>query len=119
MYTKSFKVLFRHHYIWDRKTSLIDSLWVEWPNGALTQKSKLNPEIPLVLEEPESSSTSAPIRHNPVKLPIEPTEALFEFTHRENTFIDFNSERLLAEMHSNQGPAVAVADLKADGEADV
>ena len=99
--------------------SLIDSLWVEWPNGAITQKSKLNPEIPLVLEEPESSSTKAPKRHNPVKLPIEPTEALFEFTHQENTFIDFNSERLLAEMHSNEGPAVAVADLNADGEADV
>ena len=39
--------------------------------------------------------------------------------HKENTFIDFNRDRLLPQMHNNEGPAMAVADINGDGVTDV
>ncbi len=36
-------------------------------------------------------------------------------THRENAFIDFNRDRLLFEMYSNEGPPAATGDLDNDG----
>ena len=37
------------------------------------------------------------------------------FQHQENTFVDFNYERLVYHMLSREGPALAVADVNADG----
>lgn len=41
------------------------------------------------------------------------------FTHRENSFVDFNIERLIPHMVSTEGPALAVADINHDGFDDV
>lgn len=41
------------------------------------------------------------------------------FTHTENEFIDFKREALLHQKYSEEGPAVAVADINADGLDDV
>ena len=40
---------------------------------------------------------------------------LFNFKHNENKFIDFNKERLLTQMYSNEGPALAKGDVNNDG----
>lgn len=42
-----------------------------------------------------------------------------DYVHKENPFIDFNSERLLPHMVSTEGPALAVADVNHDGLEDV
>lgn len=42
-------------------------------------------------------------------------DAGVDFTHRENTFIDFNREPLLPYKLSRQGPALAVADVNGNG----
>ena len=39
--------------------------------------------------------------------------------HRENSFIDFNRDRLLPVMCSNRGPALAIADIDQDGQVDI
>ena len=44
---------------------------------------------------------------------------LTTLTHKENTFIDFNRDRLLPIMCSNRGPALAVGDVDQDGEEDI
>lgn len=41
------------------------------------------------------------------------------YLHRENTFVDFNSERLMPHMVSTEGPALAVADVNHDQLDDV
>ncbi|MBN8684576.1 MAG: VCBS repeat-containing protein [Chitinophagales bacterium] len=41
------------------------------------------------------------------------------FRHQESDFSDFNREPLLFQMYSNLGPALAVADVNADGQEDV
>lgn len=41
------------------------------------------------------------------------------YLHKENTFVDFNSERLMPHMVSTEGPALAVADVNHDQLDDV
>lgn len=41
------------------------------------------------------------------------------YVHKENTFFDFNSERLMPHMVSTEGPALAVADVNHDQLDDV
>lgn len=41
------------------------------------------------------------------------------YVHQENTFVDFNSERLIPHMVSTEGPALAVADVNHDQLDDV
>jgi len=42
-----------------------------------------------------------------------------EFTHRENDFVDFERDRLLFQMLSNEGPHMAVGDVNGDRLDDV
>ncbi len=46
-------------------------------------------------------------------------ESNFEFSHRENPFLEFDREPLLPHMISREGPALAVADINHDGLDDV
>ncbi len=41
------------------------------------------------------------------------------YVHKENVFVDFNSERLMPHMVSTEGPALAVADVNHDNLDDV
>jgi enediyne biosynthesis protein E4 len=41
------------------------------------------------------------------------------YVHQENTFVDFNSERLIPHMVSTEGPALAVADVNHDNLDDI
>jgi enediyne biosynthesis protein E4 len=42
-----------------------------------------------------------------------------DFTHKENDFIDFKREVLLHHKYSEEGPAVAIADVNGDGLEDI
>lgn len=41
------------------------------------------------------------------------------YVHRENDFVDFERDRLLFRMLSNEGPHMAVGDVNGDGREDV
>ena len=43
------------------------------------------------------------------------TNNLIDFTHNENHYIDFDIERLLPQMFSNEGPCISNYDLNNDG----
>ena len=45
-------------------------------------------------------------------------QGILSFTHKENGFVDFNQERLLPQMFSNEGPVVIKADLNGDKQPD-
>jgi hypothetical protein len=97
---------------------IIDSLWVEWPDGSTTLKTALLTNKTYTIEHPGKGSISKSVEpyNKTITLPIAP---LFVFEHEENSYVDFDNERLLPQMYSNEGPALATSDLNKDGVADL
>tara|TARA_R110002051_G_scaffold203391_1_gene269787 strand:+ start:1544 stop:4807 length:3264 start_codon:yes stop_codon:yes gene_type:complete len=95
--------------------SKIDSLIIFWPNGNKTVELNLPTNKRYTYTQPDeiklghigSLATS-------IKSPLIKLEPLFTFKHKENNFVDFNRERLLPQMTSNEGPSLASADINGD-----
>lgn len=96
-------------------TKTVDSLDVFWPDGTKETFYNLATNQLITLTPTEKRVPSTAKVKKETKEPIE----LAALTHKENTFIDFNRDRLLPIMCSNRGPALAVADINQDGEDDI
>ncbi len=97
---------------------VIDSLLIDWPNGTFSKEENLSANRNYVFQEPEESF-SKPTRRFERNDPLAQIPGLFSFKHKENTYVDFNRERLLPLMSNNEGPALALADINNDGVDDV
>jgi hypothetical protein len=97
------------------KHQKVDSLIVSWPSGKKTVLKSVDPNSTLTIHESDadenplrnSSKTPSPIYH------LSATK--IDYVHKENDFVDFDRDRLLFEMYSNEGPAAAVGDVNGDG----
>lgn len=97
-------------------STVVDSLLVTWPTGEkerftqlkTNQIHRLSPTASGVNKQQPKAQKSLSV-----------VEAPFSFVHQENNFIEFNRERLTTQMHSNDGPALATADVNQDGKTDV
>ena len=99
----------------------IDTLTIVWPGGA----KRIETNVPV--DQFLSYAPPADAVADPVVATAPPTTTLLTnqtaeqgLTHRhtENDFVDFDREPLLYHMLSNEGPALAVADVNGDGEDD-
>jgi len=99
-------------------SKIIDSLWLKWMDGSTTILSNLSTNKVHTINQSIASTNSTPLKNSSKQSIVEDANLLFNFTHKENNFIDFNNERLLPQMYSNEGPAFASADINADGKDD-
>lgn len=95
----------------------LDSLVIQWPNGATTLID--TPGIDRLL----SFTQPPPHRSTPASPPackqlLTPLPAGFD-KHQEDDYIDFYTEHNLPKMLSRQGPKAAVADIDGDGLEDL
>lgn len=97
-------------------TKKIDSLWVKWIDGTTSLLTNLPTNKTYTIKYGDNNSIDTNTRQPNVL--VEKTEPFFSFRHKENNYVDFNNERLLTQMHSNEGPAFASVDLNADGKED-
>ena len=99
----------------------VDSLVVNWPDGKCTVKYDVTANQFLVLDE-KAEKKLCPADHK--KTPhvvfqkIRKLDGL-DYRHRENNFVDFNRDKLLFIMLSNEGPHMAVGDVNGDGRDDL
>ncbi len=98
--------------------TLIDSIRVIWPNDQ-TQKLT-NVKVNQLLNIKQSEATSV------YKLStVKKTKPFFEevptdfVSHTENNYSDFDHEGLINKMLSQEGPALAIADINNDGHEDI
>lgn len=95
----------------------IDSTIILWPSGKTSLHKALATNKIHTIQEPLNSN------YTYIEKALGSHEAeikkSFDYVHKENNFIDFNRDRLLPQMHNNEGPAMAVADLNSDGIEDV
>jgi len=96
-------------------TKFIDSLFVTWPDGTTSVMSNLTTnkihdiEYPMLIDSIHKKSNLVLD-----KSILKKETPLFNFIHKENNYIDFNKERLLPQMYSNEGPCLASADINND-----
>ena len=92
----------------------IDSLEIFWPNRkrSIINDISVNKTLDINYSEIDSELINLKptfIRKNNI------SENIIDFKHNENYYIDFDSERLLPQMFSNEGPSVSNIDINNDG----
>jgi hypothetical protein len=99
----------------------IDSLVVNWPDSKLTvlYHVAVNQFMKLDQKDAVDRAAISPMKkQTPVFQKVEQITGL-DFKHKENDFNDFNRDRLLFQMVSNEGPHMAVGDVNGDGLDDI
>lgn len=95
----------------------IDSLEIVWPDLRRQLMKKINPDTTIVLKQNEAPLTFQPIVSKQSAYLSNVTQDLIagDISHKEDAFIDFDSERLIPKMISTEGPKTATADFNGDG----
>lgn len=101
------------------KEQVIDSLIIEWPGGAISKQQMVASDQVLEVRHPGARGLQRTklIKH-PMFVQVANSALGIGFVHRENNFVEFNREPLIPHMHSQEGPALAIGDLNADGKHD-
>jgi hypothetical protein len=93
----------------------IDSLVVNWPGNKTQVLTNIHANQLWVLDRVDAKpGKTVPAQVNPSVKFSEVPRAI-NTHHKENVYNDFDRERLLFHGYSNQGPALAVADVNGDG----
>lgn len=99
----------------------IDSLEVVWPDGRFSVLYDIAVNQFLKLDQKDVSfsmqNSIRQVKNTPFQLIVKPSG--FEYSHKENEFNDFDRDRLLFHMLSNEGPHLAAGDINSDGLDDV
>ncbi|MDP5172249.1 MAG: VCBS repeat-containing protein [Bacteroidia bacterium] len=109
----------RVHVAWVSAAAQADSVQVRWPDGSYSHWTKMSAEPIQTLKREEGNAftpqiSSSQALYSPASLPTEGNSS-----DVENEFVDFDREPLIPHMLSQQGPAVATADLNGDGIEDI
>ncbi|MDH5415455.1 MAG: VCBS repeat-containing protein, partial [Flavobacteriaceae bacterium] len=93
----------------------IDSIQVMWPRGGLqtVYDIKTNQLVEIQQEQDAKINLNKKVSPKMLFSSIEPNLSP-KYTHQENDFNDFTREVLLPHKMSQQGPALAVADVNGD-----
>ena len=109
---------------------VLDELIIDWYNGTQTilKNVKTNQTITIPIEKSaatnrtiEQSNTSSHDLHGSNQTIFKDITADFSmpYRHIENTYADFDRERLLYHMNSTEGPRIAKGDVNGDGREDL
>ena len=102
------------------ETTMLDSLIVQWPGGAVHRLKSVPTNQRLVLQEsPGRSPPAIPATLEPLLIPIDADSIGLNWRHRENVFSDFDQQPLLFHMRSTEGPAMCKGDADGDGREDL
>ena len=92
----------------------IDSVKVIWNNGLETSIKNLSSNKHYVINEKLALVSKKKLLIGSDKKLLTNKKIDIDFSHLENEFVDFDRERLLFKMNSNEGPCLCVADFNGD-----
>lgn len=101
--------------------SSLDSLVIVWPDRSSSVMTDLVADTLMVINKTEvvvKSHSESRSFFSPILAAIGPNDHPIE-SHKEDAFVDFYFEGLISKKLSNEGPAMAKADLNADGYEDL
>ena len=102
-------------------TKKIDSIRIVWPNQTYQMLTDVKTNQSLTL----SPQHTKPFNFNSLRSKSKPifekvdNNLGIDFTHVEDSYIDFNRQKLIPYQISDRGPAIALGDLNNDGKDDI
>ena len=99
------------------KNSRIDSIEILWPDQKRSVLKEVTANQHIQVGYATAIKTGIVVL-NENKKTRSVDQGILSFTHKENGFVDFNQERLLPQMFSNEGPVIIKADLNVDKQPD-
>ena len=99
------------------KNSRIDSIEILWPDQKRSVLKEVTANQHIQIGYATAIKTGIVVL-NENKNTRSVDQGILSFTHKENGFVDFNQERLLPQMFSNEGPVIIKADLNGDKQPD-
>lgn len=107
-----------HYGLGDHK--IIDSIKVVWSNDTYQTLRMVSPNQLLTVQPKETKKHQW---HTTTKKPQLFTKTIdtlnIDYNHQEDTYIDFNRQKLIPFKVSDRGPATAVGDINGDGLDDI
>lgn len=101
------------------KVEQLDSLRVIWPDDRTQYFSNLSANKTLRLRQDEASDNYLLAHRNKPQTLLRELKGSKLIAHQENNYNDFDYEGLIYKLLSQEGPALAVADVDGDGNEDV
>lgn len=97
-------------------SKLIDSLLINWPDGGYSVIKEVAVNQFLNVEESKTSKNAYQVIIKKSNSVFEKVEGIagIDFIHKENDFVDFDRDKLIFQMISNEGPHMAVGDVNND-----
>lgn len=92
----------------------IDTLRVEWPDGRVTLMINVLVDQTIRVSQKQAKELVEPKRSKQRPVFSVQTDTGVDFVHVENDFVDFDRDRLLFNMISNEGPCACVGDVNGD-----
>jgi hypothetical protein len=99
------------------KNSRIDSIEILWPDQKRSVLKEVTANQHIQVGYATAIKTGIVVL-NENKNTRSVDQGILSFTHKENGFVDFNQERLLPQMFSNEGPVIIKTDLNGDKQPD-
>jgi hypothetical protein len=99
----------------------LDSLRVIWPTGETQVLKNVAASQEIVLKQVDARAAYAYIarvNHQPIFQNVT-EEVQLDYSHQENTFVEYNREPFIPHLLSTEGPAFAIADVNGDGLGDL
>jgi hypothetical protein len=96
----------------------IDSLLIVWPNQKYQLIKNISANKQLLVHQKNASAGFEYNKYFQVKKDVFEnitSQINCRWTHKENNFIDFNTQYLIPHQESTRGPKLAVADVNKDG----
>ena len=99
--------------------NVIDSVKIIWNDKEVSILKNIKPNSHHTLNEEGVNKNLTINKPSPNKPFLKISNYQINYSHSENNFVDFDRERLLYKMSSNEGPCTCVADFNDDGREDL
>lgn len=99
----------------------VDSIKIIWPNKTFQTLKNIKVNQTLVISTENTKAFDYQLFYNKSNVLFKKVEDNLgiDFTHKEDSYIDFNRQKLIPYKVSDRGPATAIGDLNNDGLKDI